>query len=76
MGTLLTLALVLSPVVAYGEERVNLIVIYTDDQGWTDLGVQGIRADLRTPHFDALAAKSLLFDRAYVQVALCGPTLG
>ena len=29
---------------------------------------------MHTPHFDALAQKSTVFDRAFVQVALCGPT--
>eukprot|EP00664_Eupelagonemidae_sp_cell27_P010405 gene10405-8737_t len=29
---------------------------------------------MHTPHLDALANKSVVFDRAYCQVALCGPS--
>jgi len=38
--------------------RPNLIVIFTDDHGWTDLGVQEILKDLKTPHIDEMASAS------------------
>jgi hypothetical protein len=44
----------MSPVAA--AEKPNIIVIFTDDQGYADLGAQGILEDLKTPHLDRLAA--------------------
>lgn len=37
------------------------------------LGTYGDR-DAHSPHIDALAAKSLQFNRSYVQFAMCGPS--
>jgi len=36
--------------------KPNIIVIFTDDHGWADLGAQGVRKDIRTPNLDALVA--------------------
>ena len=33
----------------FAEKKPNIIVIFTDDHGWADLGVQGIESDIRTP---------------------------
>ena len=38
----------------------NIIVIYTDDHGYADLGIQGAVADLKTPNVDALARSGAL----------------
>jgi hypothetical protein len=35
--------------------KPNIIVIFTDDQGFADLGCQKQRDDILTPHIDALA---------------------
>ena len=37
----------------------NVIVFYTDDHGWADLGIHGQRDDVQTPHLDRLATKGL-----------------
>ena len=49
----------------------NILHIIVDDLR-PELGAYGRK--MHTPEFDTLATKSTLFDRAYVQVALCGPT--
>jgi arylsulfatase A-like enzyme len=54
--------------------RPNVIVIVSDDQGWADLGVQGIRKDVRTPHLDSLAADGVRFSRGYVSAPVCVPS--
>ena len=36
-------------------EKPNILLIYTDDHGWADLGAQGVDKDIRTPHLDQLA---------------------
>ena len=52
----------------------NVVMIISDDQAWTDYGFMG-HDDIRTPHLDALAARSAVFKRGYVPVGLCRPSL-
>ena len=40
--------------------KPNVIVIYTDDHGWPDIGAVGVYGDLKTPHIYALAASGVL----------------
>eukprot|EP01065_Artemidia_motanka_P008387 TRINITY_DN14215_c0_g1_i1.p1 TRINITY_DN14215_c0_g1~~TRINITY_DN14215_c0_g1_i1.p1 ORF type:complete len:539 (+),score=166.32 TRINITY_DN14215_c0_g1_i1:50-1618(+) len=50
----------------------NVLMIAIDDQR-PELGCYGA-AHMHTPNYDRLAARSTLFERAYVQVALCSPS--
>ena len=52
----------------------NVVLIISDDQAWTDFGFMG-HARIQTPHLDALAARSLVFERGYVPSSLCRPSL-
>ena len=52
----------------------NVVMIISDDQAWTDFGFMG-HEEIRTPHLDALAARSLVFERGYVPSSLCRPSL-
>lgn len=52
----------------------NIVLILSDDQGWTDYGFMG-HADIQTPNLDRLAARSLVFKRGYVSAPLCRPSL-
>jgi uncharacterized sulfatase len=54
--------------------KPNLIVIFTDDHGWADLGAQGVGQDTRTPHLDALAAGGLRAINGYVTAPQCVPS--
>ena len=56
--------------------KPNLIVIYTDDHGWADLGAQGVQKDIRTPHLDALAAGGVRATNGYVTAPQCVPSRG
>ena len=44
----------------------------TDDQGWGDVGYNGL-TKIRTPNIDAMAAAGIRFNRFYVQQS-CSPT--
>jgi uncharacterized sulfatase len=66
-------ALLANPLHA-AESRPNIIVILTDDQGWADLGAQGIRQDIHTPNLDALAAGGLRASNGYVSAPQCVPS--
>lgn len=63
------------PALNTGKERpVNILLIISDDQGWTDFGFMG-HPDIRTPHLDQLAKESYLFPNAYVPTSLCRASL-
>jgi uncharacterized sulfatase len=52
----------------------NVVLIISDDQGWTDYGFMG-HATVRTPNLDRLASQAALFSRGYVPTSLCRPSL-
>lgn len=54
------------------QERPNVVLIFTDDQGYGDLGCFGAE-DFRTPRLDQLAVEGTKFTSFYVQV-VCGPS--
>ena len=48
----------------------NVVLIYTDDQGYGDLGVQGATG-FATPHLDRMAAEGMRFTDFYVAAPVC-----
>jgi len=56
------------------QAQPNVVVILSDDQGWGDYGFMGHEV-VQTPHLDALAERSLVFERGYVVAPLCRPSL-
>jgi arylsulfatase A-like enzyme len=69
------LALALIPFLPINAEtRPNIVLILSDDQAWTDYGFMG-HPEIKTPHLDKLAARSLVFGRGYVASPLCRPSL-
>ena len=62
------------PAVAAESKRPNVVFILGDDQAWTDYGFMG-HPEVRTPHLDRLASRSLVFGRGYVAAPLCRPSL-
>ena len=51
----------------------NIIVIVSDDAGWSDFGFQG-SPDVPTPNLDALRAGGVRFERGYVTASVCSPS--
>lgn len=51
----------------------NILFIMADQLRWDHLSCYG-HPHLATPHIDALAARGLRFDRAFVQAPVCGPS--
>lgn len=66
-------AMLLSLTAAPGnaEERPNILIVLTDDMGFSDLGCFG--GEIETPHLDTLAAGGLRFTEFY-NTARCWPT--
>ncbi|CAA6677567.1 MULTISPECIES: sulfatase [unclassified Lentimonas] len=52
--------------------RPNFIIIFTDDQGYQDLGCYG-SPDIKTPRIDRMADEGMRFTSFYAQT-VCGPS--
>ena len=72
-----TAALAASPVSLWSsnktEQKPNVILILTDDQGTVDVNCFGAK-DLITPNMDALAARGTRFTQFYAASSLCSPS--
>ncbi len=53
-------------------ERPNILIVFTDDQGYADLGCYGNTKN-KTPRLDQLAAEGTQFTSFYAQT-VCGPS--
>lgn len=56
--------------------KPNIIVFYTDDHGFADLGIRGIEKDLKTPNLDALARSGVIAKHGYSTAPQCVPSRG
>ncbi|WP_201767039.1 sulfatase [Novipirellula maiorica] len=54
------------------QAKPNIVFILADDLGWQDVGFMGSRY-FETPHLDALAEQSVVFDQAYMYPT-CSPS--
>ena len=70
----LTLLAACASAPAAAPAKPNVILIYSDDHGYADLGVQGSVTDVKTPHLDALARDGVRFRRGYVSAPQCVPS--
>jgi len=64
--------------VAAKASRPNIILIFTDDLGYADVGFNaelfGVKTDVVTPNIDRLARAGTIFKQAYVAHPFCGPS--
>lgn len=67
------LALLTAPA-SWAAEKPNIVLIFTDDQGYGDLGIHGVEPHARTPHLDQLARDGVLFTDGYVTAPQCAPS--
>ena len=56
------------------ENQPNVIIIYSDDHGYTDLGIHGIDPQVDTPQMDALAEGGALMKAGYSSAPQCRPS--
>jgi len=64
-----------------GKGKPNIILVLTDDQGWTDTSVQMMadRSDSKsdfyqTPNLERMAKEGMIFSNAYSPGPVCSPT--
>lgn len=69
---LLTVLLVWAP--SLFAKKPNIIVVFTDDHGWADLGIHGVRDDIKTPHLDQMAREGVVFKSGYITAPQCIPS--
>lgn len=53
--------------------RPNILLIYSDDMGYADVGFHGCQ-DIPTPHLNALAASGVRCSNGYVSASICSPS--
>lgn len=58
---------------AITESPPNIIIFFTDDQGYADLGSYGAKG-FETPNLDQLAAEGIRFTNFYVPATVCTPS--
>ncbi|MHB8901286.1 MAG: sulfatase [Thermoguttaceae bacterium] len=60
--------------VAAAVDKPNVLLILADDLGWSDTTLYGTTRFYQTPNVERLAARGMLFTRAYSASPLCSPT--
>jgi len=62
-----------STAMAKESQKPNVIIIFTDDQGYQDLGVFG-SPKIKTPNIDQMAKEGMLFTDFYSAASVCTPS--
>ncbi|WP_343854350.1 arylsulfatase [Algoriphagus jejuensis] len=63
-----------APVMSQVSEKPNIIIIYTDDQGYGDVGALNPAAKFRTPNMDKIANEGVIFTDGHSSDAVCTPS--
>lgn len=58
----------------YSQEKPNIIVIFTDDHGFADIGANNADANVKTPNIDLLAENGVRFTSGYITAPQCIPS--
>ncbi|WP_417444068.1 sulfatase family protein [Joostella sp.] len=56
------------------EKLPNIVIIYADDMGYGDLGIQNKDSKISTPNLDQLAREGMRFTDAHSSSAICSPS--
>lgn len=64
---------VIFPTLLSAADRPNILLIFTDDQGYYDVSYNGLE-DIETPVLDALAEEGMRFDNFYANCPVCSPS--
>jgi arylsulfatase A len=56
------------------DRRPNIVILYADDMGYGDLGVNNPASKIPTPHLDRLASQGMRFTDAHSSSGICSPS--
>src|SRR5262245_28776917 len=70
---LAALALGLPASLGAADGKTNIVLIYSDDLGWKDVGFNGSDFN-ETPNIDKFKTQGMVFNQAYVGGANCQPS--
>ncbi|MFY0689923.1 MAG: sulfatase [Cyclobacteriaceae bacterium] len=70
---LICFVMIMSHLVLIGQDKPNILFIFSDDAGYADFGFHGSEV-MKTPNLDKLASQGTQFTQAYVSAAVCGPS--
>lgn len=62
-----------SSIQAQVADRPNIVIIFTDDMGYGDVGVYG-HPTIRTPNLDRMAKEGMKFTQFYTAASVCTPS--
>jgi len=74
MKTIFRVFLFLTVLNSFSQKKPNIIVIFTDDHGYADIGVNGFAEDVKTPNIDLLAKNGVRFTAGYITAPQCIPS--
>lgn len=57
----------------FAEQKPNIVIIYSDDMGYNQLGITGNKK-YKTDHIDRIAHEGVLFTNGYVSGPVCAPS--
>jgi arylsulfatase A len=60
--------------IAGGANQPNIVILYADDMGYGDLGVQNPESKIPTPNLDTLASAGMRFTDAHSSSGICTPS--
>lgn len=73
LALVVTTSLVTHRTAAQDPALPNVVIVFTDDQGYGDVGVYGAEG-YETPHLDRMAAEGIRFTDFYVAAPVCTPS--
>ncbi|MCM2373038.1 arylsulfatase [Rhodopirellula sp. ICT_H3.1] len=59
---------------AESAKRPNVLILYADDMGFGDLGIQNSESKIPTPHLDRLAQEGMRFTDGHSSSGICTPS--
>ena len=69
-----TFLFVVSLTALHAAERPNIVVIYTDDQGYGDMSALNPKSKFQTPNLDRLAHEGMVFTDGHCADTVCTPS--
>jgi uncharacterized sulfatase len=73
ISKIIFIAICLSPILAMGDTRPNILFCISDDQSYAHTGANGDPV-VQTPAFDRIAREGLRFTNAFCDAPTCGPS--